>query len=144
MGAPPWRAGRIERRSSRHRMWLLCLAAVKPSKLPTLDAVTVAKHLWETSDLFATDVHGIVRCGPEGVPPRFRLAYMPSHMPLKAMKMLWLLCRTSCKIIAGAARRAHSAHRTPSCARRRGQHRPCWPRSDGVSALERGRALDWG
>ena len=58
-------------------MWLLCLAAVKPSKLPTLDAVTVAKHLWETSDLFATDVHGIVRCGPEGVPPRFRLAYMP-------------------------------------------------------------------
>ena len=52
--------------------------------------------------------------------------------------MLWLLCRTSCKIIAGAARRAHSAHRTPSCARRRGQHRPCWPRSDRVSALERG------
>ena len=42
----------------------------------------------------------------------------------------------------GAARRAHSARRTPSCARRRGQHRPCWPRSDGVSALERGRALD--
>ena len=40
-------------------MWLLCLAAVKPSKLPTLDAVTVAKHLWETSDLFATDVHGM-------------------------------------------------------------------------------------
>ena len=59
-----------------------------------------------------------------------------------AMEMLWLLCRTSCKIIAGAARRAHSARRTPSCARRRGQHRPCWPRSDRVSALERGRALD--
>ena len=57
--------------------------------------------------------------------------------------MLWLLCRTSCKIIAGAARRAHSAHRTPSCARRRGRHRPCWPRSDRVSALERGRALDF-
>ena len=32
--------------------------------------------------------------------------------------------------------------RTPSCARRRGQLRPCWPRSDRVSALERGRALD--
>ena len=56
--------------------------------------------------------------------------------------MLWLLCRTSCKIIAGAARRAHSARRTPSCARRRGQLRPCWPRSDRVTALERGRALD--
>ena len=40
----------------------------------------------------------------------------------------------------GTARRAHSVHRTPSCARRRGQHRPCWPRSDRVSALERGRA----
>ena len=65
------------------------------------------------------------------------------HDDWSAMKMLWLLCRTSCKIIAGAARRAHSARRTPSCARRRGQLRPCWPRSDRVSALERGRALDY-
>ena len=54
-----------------------------------------------------------------------------------AMKMLWLLCRTSCKIIAGAARRAHSARRTPFFSRRRGQLRPCWPLFYRVSALER-------
>mgnify|MGYP002829789716 CR=1 FL=1 len=35
------------------------------------------KHLWATRDLFSTDVHGIVRCGPQLAPPRFRLAYIP-------------------------------------------------------------------
>ena len=34
------------------------------------------------------------------------------HDEWSAMKMLWLLSRTSCKIIVGAARRAHSARCT--------------------------------
>ena len=41
------------------------------------DATAVQKHLWATRDLFSTDVHGIVRCGPQLAPPRFRLAYIP-------------------------------------------------------------------
>ena len=49
----------------------------------------------------------------------------------------------SCKTIAGAARRAHSACLTLSYARRRGRQRPCWPRSDRVSALERGSGFRW-
>ena len=49
------------------------------------------------------------------------------------------MCLRSCKTIAGAARRAHSARRTLSYAGRRGRHRPRWPRSDRVSALDRHR-----
>ena len=41
------------------------------------DATAVQKHLWATRDLFSTDIHGIVRCGPQLAPPRFRLAYIP-------------------------------------------------------------------
>ena len=51
------------------------------------------------------------------------------------------MCLRSCKTIAGAARRAHSARRTLSYARRRGRHRPRWPRSARVSASQKGRAL---
>ena len=38
-------------------------------------------------------------------------------------------------------RRAHSARRTLWYARRRGRHRPRWPRSARVSASQKGRAL---
>eukprot|EP00425_Heterocapsa_triquetra_P014899 CAMPEP_0195133188 /NCGR_PEP_ID=MMETSP0448-20130528/148346_1 /TAXON_ID=66468 /ORGANISM="Heterocapsa triquestra, Strain CCMP 448" /LENGTH=257 /DNA_ID=CAMNT_0040171229 /DNA_START=153 /DNA_END=923 /DNA_ORIENTATION=+ len=43
---------------------------------PTLPAESVARALWEKRDLFKTDMHAIIRCGPEGE-SRFRLAYMP-------------------------------------------------------------------
>ena len=51
------------------------------------------------------------------------------------------MCLRSCKTIAGAAKRAHSARQTLSYARRRGRHRPRWPRSARESASQKGRAL---
>ena len=41
----------------------------------TMSADKVARSLWETRDLFKTDLHAVIRCGHGE--PRYRLAYMP-------------------------------------------------------------------
>jgi hypothetical protein len=56
--------------------------------LPVLDASAVAATLWRQRELWATDVHGLVRCGGEGE-PRFRLAYMPIRNRAESIAHCW-------------------------------------------------------
>lgn len=64
--------------------WLIFLVASKAlatappvhHALPTrMEPEALARILWDTGDLFATDCHALLRCGSGA--PRFRLAYMP-------------------------------------------------------------------
>ena len=54
-----------------------CHLSLSPSQPPLITPSTVASHLWSTSYLYNTEIHGVLCRRPELGPPRYRLAYMP-------------------------------------------------------------------